>query len=647
MIAGAGACRRSGLAQRVRRAGGAALLLATVAGRAGAQRAAAIHVDQVGSPVAAPKVAVVANAGAATRFAVHRAADGARVLEGELMPPVSHVDSGDTVRHADFSGVRAPGRYELRVDGVGTSPPFEIGVATYRGLLRLAARSFYGQRCGAEVDLAPERSGYAHPACHLEGGFHSSSGRTGPRASTKGWHDAGDYGRYVVNSGIATGTLLWAWELYGARLGTLELGIPESGDRTPDLLDEARWNLEWMLSMQGEDGGVWHKQTSADFAAFVEPHRDASPSLVIGTGAPPFASSCATADLAAVAAIAGRAFRGHDDAFAARSLEAARRAWAWLERNPAVAFRNPPGIATGEYGDDDCGDERLWAAAELWRTARDPSAHAHFRRQSAVALDAVSATAPPSWQQVGALAAWTYALDGEGDPALGAAIRRRTAVAAADIVERAGRNAYRIPMTRRDWVWGSNAVAANYGLQLLVAEELAPDPRHREAALDVLHWLLGRNPFGVSWVTGTGTRSVLHPHHRPSAADAVEAPWPGLLAGGPNAGRQDDVLRALPSDLPPARAWVDHVDSYAGNEVAINWNAPLVFLLAGLAAGEQDSPAIRPYGRRLMKPPTRKTAPSATWMTWSMVPSSSWPGMTTSVRSAPAPATKPARPSSR
>src|SRR5262249_20077293 len=144
--------------------------------------------------------------------------------------------------------------------------------------------------------------------------------------------------------------------------------IPESGNGTPDILSEARWNLEWMLTMQDDDGGVWQKQTSARFAGFVMPEDDRLESEIIGTGAAPYKSTCATADLAAVAAIAPRVYKPFDEKFAAKNLKAARQAWLWGENNPNVAFKNPHGISTGEYGDNDCRDERLWAAAELWRT---------------------------------------------------------------------------------------------------------------------------------------------------------------------------------------------------------------------------------------------------------------------------------------
>ena len=136
-------------------------------------------------------------------------------------------------------------------------------------------------------------------------------------------------------------------------------------------------------------------------------------------------------------------------------------------------------------------------------------------------------------------------------------------------------------MAARDYVWGSNGVAANYGMQLLVTNQIAPDPAYTEAALDNLHYLLGRNTFSLSWVTQLGAHPFRHPHHRPSGSDKNPEPWPGLLAGGPNANREDALLKNLP-DLPPAQLYRDHQDTPSSNEVAINWQAMLAFVLAGL-----------------------------------------------------------------
>jgi len=446
-------------------------------------------------------------------------------------------------------------------------------------------RAFYGQRCGTAVDLGPEFPGYKHAACHLNGAFHASSGKTGARASAQGWHDAGDYGRYVVNSGISTGELLWAWELFGPRLQRIDLHIPESGNRVPDMLDEIRWNLDWMLSMQDTDGGVWHKQTSEQFCPFVMPEDDHLTSYVIGVGSEPFKSSCATADFAAVLAIAARAFQPFDRAYSQTAAQAAERAWTWLEKNPNVLYRNPAGVGTGGYGDRSCADENLWAAAELWRTTRKPVYQQYLLDHFREFLPAISATRPPSWGSVAALGLWTYVLSKDSDQTASEKIREASLAAADQIAARTDGSHYHHSLITADYVWGSNAVAANYGVQLLVANTMRPKPAYQQAALENLHYLLGRNTFSLSWVTRLGENPFRHPHHRPSGADKNPEPWPGLLSGGPNQNRQDPAMKRLPN-LPPARMYLDEQESYASNEIAINWNAPLVFLLAGVLAAK-------------------------------------------------------------
>jgi endoglucanase len=541
-----------------------------------------IKLSQVGYPAGARKLAFVAGGAPAATFTVVRADDGARVLRGCLSEPVADTDSGDQVRTADLSALDRPGRYVIEVPGVGRSLAFEIGDDVFARALYLSLRSFYGQRCGTVVDLGPEFPGYRHPACHRAGAWHASSGRQGARPSIKGWHDAGDYGRYVVNSGIATGTLLWAFEMFGDRLKGLHLEIPESGDAVPDALDEVRWNLEWMLSMQDEDGGVFHKQTSERFPGFVMPQDDPGVSYVIGTGGPPFKGSCATGDVAAVAAIAARVYQPYDAAFAEAALVAARRAWAWATAHPTQAYLNPPGIGTGAYGDADCRDELLWAAAELWRTSGDAGAGRYFLEHERELRTSLRPDGPPGWANVAPFALWAYALSESGDPATRQAVRAASLAAADAIVARSAASGYRVSLVGSDYVWGSNGVAANYGLQLLVAHAMKPEPRYLEAARDNLYYLLGRNPFSLSWVTRVGPNPFRHPHHRPSGADANGEPWPGLLAGGPNRHRQDRTMeRLLPHPTPPARMYLDEQDSYATNENAINWNAALVFLLAG------------------------------------------------------------------
>lgn len=549
----------------------------------------AIKVDQVGYLPGEAKLAMVTASGGGGEFQVRRAAAGSVVLRGRLGPPLADADSGDTVRLADFSALAETGDFVIEVDGVGTGPGFRVAPDVFSRAFYLAARSYYGQRCGTAIDLGPAFPGYAHAACHVEGTpnpdaeFHASSGRAGRRAAVRGWHDAGDYGKYVVNSGITTGQLLWTYERYADRVAGVRLDIPESGDGTPDLLDEARWNLEWMLSMQDEDGGVWHKLTSARFGGFVMPERDdGGVRYIVGTGSDPYKSTCATADLAAVAAIAGRVYRPFDAPFAQRALDAARRAFTWVGRHPGVAFRNCCGVVTGEYGDDRCEDEALWAAAELFRTTGEAVYGEYFLRRYAGGGPTVSASAyPQDWRNVKNMALWAYAFSGVGSADAAAQVIRADTLAAADaIVARTQANGYRVSLRPEHYVWGSNGGVANFGVLLLVADAFSADRRYVQAALDNLHYLLGRNTHAASFVTRLGTRPIRNPHHRPSGGDTHAEPWPGLLAGGPNRyDRDGSGLDALAA-TPPARRYVDQQASYASNENAINWNAPLVFLLA-------------------------------------------------------------------
>jgi endoglucanase len=140
--------------------------------------------------------------------------------------------------------------------------------------------------------------------------------------------------------------------------------------------------------------------------------------------------------------------------------------------------------------------------------------------------------------------------------------------------------------TADHFVWGSNSVAANQGILLVWAYRLTGERAYLRRALANLDYLMGCNATGYSFVTGVGDRTPQNPHHRPSVSDGVDAPVPGLLVGGPNPGQQDGCT--YPSDA-PARSYTDVTCSYASNEIAVNWSAPLVYLAAAMEALRHDA----------------------------------------------------------
>jgi endoglucanase len=547
----------------------------------GVDAAAAIRVNQLGFPPQAEKLAVVTDA--ATSFEVVNAADGKTVFRGQLGAPALWKASAETVRLADFSALSAPGEYRIKIDGATLSDRFVIRADAYRALNAASIKAYYMNRAG--IALLPQYAGvYARAAGHPDDKVlvhASAASKQRPEgtviASAKGWYDAGDYNKYVVNSGISTYTLLAAYEHFPDYFARQNLNIPESGNGVPDILNEALWNLEWMLTMQDpNDGGVYNKLTNKSFDGMVMPDQATrEPRYVVQKG------TAAALDFAATMATASRVFKAYDKQFpglSARMLAAAESAWKWAEANPAVIFHNPPDVRTGEYGDKRVDDEFAWAAAELYiSTGKD----SYYR---AIKAEQTPATTP-AWSDVAGLAWMSLAhhrarLTPIADRKL---IDSRIDGLAASLAAGWKTSAYRVAMREQDFVWGSSAVALNQSMMLLQGYRLNGKADYLNAAQSGLDYVLGRNATAYSFVTGFGARPALHPHHRPSVADKVEAPVPGFLVGGPQAGQQDkkDCPAPYPADL-PATSYLDHACSYASNEVAINWNAPLVYVSAAL-----------------------------------------------------------------
>lgn len=546
-----------------------------------------IHFNQVGFYPGAPKLAVVAGGAGEGSFSLVTPDRKTTVFSGTLRA------AGPNLRTADFSACRTPGAFVLVVAGIGASYPVRIGARVHEELARAALKSYYFQR--ASTDLPARYAGpWSRPAGHPDTRVlvHASAATPArpagtPIAAPRGWYDAGDYNKYVVNSGISMGTLLALYEDFPAYCTALRTNIPESDNALPDILNEALWNLRWMLAMQDpHEGGVYHKLTNAAFDGMVMPEAARAPRYVVQK------SSAATLDFAAVLAQASRItrrFPAQLPGLADTCLRASVRAWQWAQAHPQQLYRQDelnkqfaPAIATGEYGDGDASDERTWAAAELYITTHEAQ---YFEAWQPALREALPL---PAWGKVQGLGLYSLARFGTQLPAQAQAqlepVRRRILALADSLLANGSATCgYHTVMGGRptDFIWGSNSNAANQGVALVQAYQLSGNQRYLLAALANLDYLLGRNATGYSFVTGYGAKTPQHPHHRPSEADGVAAPVPGFLVAGPNPGRQDGCQ--YPS-AQPARAYTDQTCAYASNEVAINWNAPLVYLAAALEA---------------------------------------------------------------
>jgi endoglucanase len=549
-----------------------------------------IRLNQEGFYPYAPKIAVVLVNNGSDFFL--REVEKKTVFTGVLKRSAQPDFAGNYTWIADFSAYHKAGRYTLNIPGTGNSYAFNISRSVHRKVADASIKAYYFMR--ASIPLQEKYAGKwqraeGHPDDKV---LVHASAATAERpegtiiSSPKGWYDAGDYNKYIVNSGISTYTLLSLFEDFPGYMKTVKLDIPESGNQLPDLLNETLWNLRWMLTMQDpNDGGVYHKLTNAVFDKMEMPDQANATRYVVQK------STAATLDFAAVMAQASRILNKFPKQLPGLSdscLNSALKAWEWAQRNPAVLYNQnamnqkfSPKVTTGDYGDSNVSDEFIWAASELFVTTKDNkyTGSINFVPNPSMLL--------PSWNQVRMLG--YYSILRNSDLLVNTNFKeipqlKQNLLAFADeLIKDADSTAYETVMNKRksNFIWGSNAVAANQGMALIQAYQLSHNKKYLVCALDNLDYILGRNGTGYSYVTGYGSKTPMHPHHRPSVADGVTDPVPGLLVGGPNPGMQDHV-RVL--STVPDEAYIDDDKAYAVNEIAINWNAPFAYLANALEA---------------------------------------------------------------
>ncbi len=509
-----------------------------------------------------------------TNFVVIHLPDKVVVFSGKATGPVLNLDTQERLYTADFSEVKQAGVYQIDVPGVGSSAPFHIASNVYHEPFHTVMLGFYLWRCGTPVSATYHGATFAHAACHTNDGWLDfvNGGHT-HKDGTGGWHDAGDYNKYTVNAGVAVGVMFRAWEDFGPQIRKVRLAIPESGGALPDYLAEIKWELDWLLKMQAPDGSVYHKLSARHFSNFVLPEFDTSNRYFTPWG------SEATADFTGIMAQAARIYRPYNPTFAERCLKAAEKSYEFLQTHPGYHKADQTGFSTGEYEVNepshrlnDIPENRLWAAAEMWETTGNPKALQDVENR----IRAVHALVDSDfdWDDVKDLGMFTYLFSHRSgrDPRLVELVRSNLLATANGIVETSQHHGYARPLGT-NYYWGCNGGVARQAVILIAANRLTGGSTaslYYETCLNTLNYLFGRNSYDRSFVTGVGFHPPIHPHDRRSGGDNVATPWPGYLVGGPN---------------PRATDWQDEQANYRVNEIAINWNASLVY---ALAAGLKD-----------------------------------------------------------
>ncbi len=520
-----------------------------------------IRINQTGYSSSLPVQVAVLGAGRLTLTDTQK-----NVIKSlELKEPPVDEASGDRVSVVDL-GILPEGEYyietgsEKRKISVQKDPWREVTDALIKGL--------YFQRCGCEL---PEKYAgkYMHPACHTAPVIDWED-RSVKKTVLGGWHDAGDYGKYVGPGAVTVAHMLYAYLLCpkGCSNG---LNIPESGNGVPDILNEARYELEWMLKTQRPDGAFYHKLTKARFAPFIMPQDDHEQEYLMPV------SHCATGAACACLALAYRVYKDYDAEFADRMLASALSAQKWIDENPEfVPYVNPEGVRTGWYGDKNFTDEQFWAACELFASTGDMK---YKNRAEKLFSEELNLTAY-GWADVSGLGAicCLFVLKENAGDILYTQLKEKFLKECGSKAELANSSGYMTALPADRYIWGSILPIMSNAISLILYGMLTGEDRYKSVALMQWNYALGVNALDISFVTGFGENPVMHPHHRPSGSDGIDEPVPGLISGGPNKCFPYPQNRERFENVAAAKSFLDETDSADTNEIAIYWNSPAIFV---------------------------------------------------------------------
>ena len=504
------------------------------------------------------------------------------------MSSISNIGSYDdacaeTVLRLDFSALTEEGPFYIEIENEAKSFEFAISNSAYNDVFKASVKSYYFQRSG--MALTSKYAGiWAKPASHtndgyLYGGFANNQIIKGEyRKSTGGWYDAGDFGKKIVPASVALYPFLKLSQFYPEIVRSAKIEIPNSNPLLPDILAEAKWELDWFFTMQEKDGGVHHLIVTPEF--YIGPAQFDPQSRYIVT-----VSTAATADFAATMALASKVYQPYLPSFADSCLVAAENAWKYLDKTPNIfptgGYSDPQGInGTGAYGDTNDKDERLWASAELFAATKKEIYRKYFEDN----YSGFYVYGPGSWNSVSnyAFYTWLEATSNETNNNISKTIKDAVIKWADNTVMSSGKNGFGVALNKNSYYWGSNSIPLNIGMEMLIINKLINSQKYTNTALEQLNYILGCNSLNFCFLSGFGTNGVIDPHQCINSYDNLTQAPPGFVPGGPNSyiDKWDLTLYNYVTQykLPPAKCYIDKHESFSSNEVCVVYNSGLVML---------------------------------------------------------------------
>ncbi|MBQ2391089.1 MAG: glycoside hydrolase family 9 protein [Clostridia bacterium] len=489
------------------------------------------------------------------------------------------------VSEFDFSSVTVEGRYYLHGPS-GKSYEFEVCDNPYDEVNDAMLTMLYYQRCGMALDADIVGDYYAHSACHTGDNYpatilNKDNGSTYEASEVKtasdfsgGLHDAGDYGRYTTPAVQTIADLIYTYTMFPEAMN-LDIIQDNKGEHISDALDEARYEAEWLLKMQAEDGGVYWRIVTIEFGTYHQPDKDGI--FLYGGWTTSVDKSRyglyvsrtmyeATAGAAGAFASCYVAFKDIDKDFANECLAAAKKAYNWcmqssLPRGAKSAFDKigeTPKVIAGSYGGTVCNEALWYAACSLYAATGDNTYHSQVKAMASAGCGYTEM----GCYNFGGFGSLSYILCDKADETIKNNIISAFKTKADDLKAKAEKNAWdSIYSDGGDYGWGSNADLGQNLKSCAVVDYISGTKEYDSTIRGMISFMLGRNWSGYSFVTGYGTQSPKHPHHRQSWY--TDEPVPGMVVGGIYHG-----------------SYTDSNQNIQGNEICIYWNTSVTAIMA-------------------------------------------------------------------